>query len=435
MGTGVLSVLATRSPLPNAAVQQTQYYIDGSNSSGAANDGNNGNSLNSPLFTWAEFVKRVLLLGPVPQAITVTIVSSLQPTDPFYWDPILTSTGTDLIVLGNTTQIGVNFAAGVVTPLSQGNPGSDLSIATMPAGTAAGDLLFNVTRNSWAFVQSVAGATANVCQPFTGATLFAVKRSSSPTVDNTWTTGDTLQRLSIPSVTVTALTPTGGATDAAGTHGVLWLQQLRFVDPSGVVGQSSLAVKPVGCSVACVLCWVDCCLVCDGSDCGAGNNIHLNGCHCPGSVFLLGGQTTMRGGDMNRAGAGVSLWGACNMNANVIVENFLNSAGGTCFSSGVHVRAGAQLTAASGATWRISGSSGPTWGAGGIGIQAAGTVFLSANTWATSLLVASPSLGGGPNGTSYVAGVWTDGVVVNAANLDLFHGLQNPTLGARYAGG
>ena len=58
----------------------------------------------------------------------------------------------------------------------------------------------------------------------------------------------------------------------------------------------------------------------------------------------------------------------------------------------------------------------------------------SSDTFATQLILTGGSfLDGASTGTSYAAGVWTDGVALTAANMDADNGLQNPRTGSKYS--
>ena len=146
----------------------------------------------SPLKTWNEVVARLGSSDPVypyGQGVTVHLANS-QPanTDPIYFAPKL-SGGAQAILIGSLIPIATAFAAGTVTAKVRGGPGTLLQIANMPAGTAANQLVYNSTRNSYAFIDSMIGSTAVMQQPLTAASI-AIPATGLPAgvKDDTWTT-------------------------------------------------------------------------------------------------------------------------------------------------------------------------------------------------------------------------------------------------------
>jgi len=151
----------------------TAIYWDPSNVSGLASDANSGATAILPVLTWAEIIRRYGSVSPIfndGQSVTFHKLSP-QPnsaTDPVFFSPYL-SGGGQAVLLDTLQLVQAAFVSGVVTPKNIAIGGSLLTIATMPAGTVAGQLVYNTTRNSYAFVDSVVGTTATMQQPLTAA--------------------------------------------------------------------------------------------------------------------------------------------------------------------------------------------------------------------------------------------------------------------------
>ena len=71
-------------------------------------------------------------------------------------------------------------------------------VFAVPGYVVAGVLLENVTRSSYAFVDSVTGGVASLSQPQTAASILQTAIVPAPVVDNDWAPGDTIAAIVAP---------------------------------------------------------------------------------------------------------------------------------------------------------------------------------------------------------------------------------------------
>ncbi len=132
----------------------------------------------------------------------------------------------------------------------------------------------------------------------------------------------------------------------------------------------------------------------------------------------------------------VAIVGAGSVAANDFVLETSGEGNGACTFGEVEIDALGFLTIGGTGVYLGVAQAGGTscvWGSGAVEVMGGGALTKGiANTWAQTLPVATLQLDGITTGTSYAAGVWTDGIALTAANLDLHNGLQNPRTGSRY---
>ena len=222
-------------------------------------DSNSGN-LGSPVLTWAEIVRRYGSITPEfnpGQSVTFHKLSG-QPnplTDPVFFAPYI-SDGARAILL-DTPVVVATVAAGTVTPRNR-SAGTLLHIANMPAGTAKNQLVFNSTRGSYAFIDSMAGSTAFMQQPIVASIVNTVgipAVSTEAGEDNTWTTGDTLVLMQCQALNLKLWAPAGGDVSSGGQVCAGWVQFARIVDTSGT-NVSSYSFLGQACNVL-SMCQID----------------------------------------------------------------------------------------------------------------------------------------------------------------------------------
>ena len=233
----------------------TLVCVDPANASGLANDRNAGNSTSAPLLTIGEAFRRWGSRKPcIPGQVTTLLVMSGQSTAQATSDPYgdfgpVTPLG-GFVWKGALAAVGGTFPCGSVTQISRANPGNDFQVAGMPGAVAPGQLLYNSTVGSYAYVQSVSGSVATCGAPFSTANVTTVTNNINAVASYTsngssWASGNTCQIYQPPSVysdkhsfCATSIDSYGG--DATG---MAWVQFLNFASVE-VGGQSSLVVAP-----------------------------------------------------------------------------------------------------------------------------------------------------------------------------------------------
>jgi hypothetical protein len=190
------------------------WFIDPSNRTGAASDGNTCTTADAPCLSYAEIASRWDTFSPMlAQDTSVTFLSShTDNRDPVYLAPYLLN-GASLVVqgaLGPDQQV----AAGVLGSVAPKNrAASQLLRATLPPGAAAGQLVVNATHASRAWVYANAGESAwLISQPLAPASP-GTPTNAGPAEVDTWAEGDAIE---------------------FGQGGALELYQLTVYDPAGV---------------------------------------------------------------------------------------------------------------------------------------------------------------------------------------------------------
>ena len=329
-------------------------------------------------------------------ATTVHLVSSQTPgSERIIFNPKLRGANTNLVIDGSSGIVwGSTFAAGTVTPFAWGNPGVDLQIASMPGGTVAGQIALNVTRQSYAVIDSMSGSTATLCTPITVASY-----ATGPLVDTGWTTGDTIQVGTLPYLNLEYLTLTSGDTNASFTSGNFALQFVRVPDVSGVSGSSQATlIFHSGSNVRINFCALDSYAFVDGSD---AFSVQATGCWFGGGAQFVGTFTSVYGGSSNASG-NESTWlqGGQYFYGLILHGQVTTLSGfGPVTLLGVHAKAISSLRfqVSSDTTLRLSQSvttpvaspigAGSLWGATDLLVQVGARVVIAtsnATTWASN---------------------------------------------------
>lgn len=398
-----------------AALAQTDWYWDP-----AAGSDEAAGTVGLPVKHFAEITRRLgntnAPVMPYGQSITVHQLTA-QPanTDPVFFEPKL-SGGGQAILLSTLIVLQTAFVGGAVTAKVKGGPGTRLQVAAMPAGVAAKQLLFNQTRNSYAFIDAMAGAVATVQQPIAAAGL-TTPNVPAPVEDNTWTTGDTFIVYDCPLLNLGLWSPVAidenvGASKAS----IGWVQFARIADSSGTIasiyGHVNRAVANV---LSC--CRVDARLVISSVS-GRGSQAYVIGCTMASICEAQSGGSLIFGGGI--AGGYQSVGGAANLQGNVAIH-------------GVSVIAASQVTITAAfcdniitvqGALIILNAAGALWGSVSINNGPGGVVMNQngpATTWVQTLLTSGTLQFGSSVGTgsAYVgAGVFTDGISLTPANID-----------------
>lgn len=298
----------------------------------------------------------------------------------------------------------------------------------MPPSAAAKQLVLNVTRNSYAFIDSMSGSTATVSQPIPASTLTT---PGTPTlaVDNTWTTGDTLSTFTLPDVNLKEWRPVGGDVGeggAASAYTAGWVQFVHIVDTSGTADSIYALTSDTAANV------LSSCQISTRVAASITNGRHepayMVGCDITGQVAMGGLGTPEVYGGILRGGMEVST-GQGKFDGDAVTHGTANFEG----TSGWVVNAffdGAINIGNSGSVFVASS----LWGSASVNVLPECAYWNESGTTFVASLLTSGQLrfGSMTTGTKYVGGVFTDGVALTQANMDLFNGLQDPNTGARF---
>jgi hypothetical protein len=418
----------------------TAIYWDPSNVSGLASDANSGATAILPVLTWAEIIRRYGSVSPIfndGQSVTFHKLSP-QPnsaTDPVFFSPYL-SGGGQAVLLDTLQLVQAAFVSGVVTPKNIAIGGSLLTIATMPAGTVAGQLVYNTTRNSYAFVDSVVGTTATMQQPLTAAVATTVGSPDCSTASqvDTWATGDTLTVYACSALNLKQWNPRGADVTAGQQISVGWVQFSKIVDTSGLAESTYELTCETGCNVL-SFCQIPATLTVSalnvslaGPAAGASAGGYIIGCTID-ALYLSGRSPIMIGGGIKlrvfASNAGINFRLCPALHGAVTLQGGWSSIGDT-FSD---------------ATWLLYENTtlvyeGRVWGAYTVQLLPGATFENDASTtFALSLLTAGAlKLGSNTTGSYYVAtsGQWVGGITISPTTLDTYSGLGDPQIGAKF---
>jgi hypothetical protein len=413
----------------------TAVYFDPGGLFGGS-DENLGTSPLSPLATWQEVVRRYGSDCPqfnYGQSCSYFQMSG-QPLsqDEVFFTPKLSGGGQALLIV-YLVSAGADFVAGALgggygyAGAVPSAGGTMMTMATVPSYVTAKTLLENVTRGSYAVVDSVAGGTAKLAQPHTKSSLTQTALTVGPTADNDWAPGDVIRAWTCQNCNLGRWAPQGGdeVNFQACWGGVYFA---RIPDTNGAQLSTFSAIGDCNTTVfSC--CVVDCAL--QGATREGRNNVHalsFQNCFVAGTISLYGANIFFFGGVSNQ---GLEDNGnACAVLNNAALHGASTFAGvRTSLSSGVFSDGTLDIYSPSVyATSFVWGSYALAVFPGAAYINSTGSTFALKAALTSGAITWSGTLA---TGTSYAAGVWTDGVNLTPANLDAHGGLQNPPTGAR----
>jgi hypothetical protein len=360
------------------------------------------------------------------QNVTVHQLTS-QPAsqDPVFFAPKISGGGYSAIV-GTLIANGSPSSSVVVTPKARGGPGTLLQVSSF--GTvAAGNLLFNSTRNSYAFVDTIADGEMVMTQPISAA-LLTTPTSPALAEDNSWATGDTMQAYTLPSVNLKQWRPEGG--DVVGSaFSVGWVQFVNIADASG--GTSSEFTFLGETLTVLSACTVASRLYIGGLG-GRGAALLVMGCRVVGVCASFAGTAEIYGGVLDA--------GLTNVNCNLTLD------GDIIVRSAISVEAPYTVIGAVYIdNFNLNVDTGmlrmtvALWGPGSLALYPHAVLYNNTGTtWAATLLISGALYFGGTltTGSYYTAatGLWVGAVALSAANFDTHNGLNDPQTGARFCG-
>jgi|HubBroStandDraft_2_1064218.scaffolds.fasta_scaffold00001_102 hypothetical protein len=345
--------------------------------------------------------------------------------------------GTVFGLVGTPTPIA-SFALGVVTPKNRSTPQLLTAAGFTAAGLAVGQIVVNITRgNSHAIIENLAGGVATLSQPLQPLTIADAASFPPPLPEevDTWATTDAVAVIAPLLINIKEYNPRGGDT-TDGTHGGnWWMQGVHIADTSGTDGNSTLTMGSTDCLGYVIDSYVSPFLIIGQIGAEGVDSNYVVGCYCGGGVSIQYGQVV--GGVVALFGLGFGPYGGVDGDAICITIDCFDA---PCFVGMAYVQTGT-LQVGNNGMLKLDpiNSVTPTYSAflwGPAGLDVADNGYFE-NTTGVSyvtrvLLKGALTINGNATGTSYAAGVWTDGIAVTQANIDAHDGLQNPRTGAKY---
>jgi hypothetical protein len=217
-------------PPSNGSWSQTSWFIDLGNSTGLANDQNNGLTASTPLLTKAGLAAKYLTWSPTLIGINVQVNylgADTGNTDPSLFTPTLLNGATFTETAPLPT---ASFTGSLLSVTAKSGNGALQSTFTPTTGAiVAGMKLVNSSRaNTVAFVQrSLGGGNFQITQP---ANPYAGGGATPGfTENNAWANGDTITGYVLPNVDFGRV---GGINvDRFGAGHIVW--NLTMFDPAG----------------------------------------------------------------------------------------------------------------------------------------------------------------------------------------------------------
>lgn len=299
----------------------------------------------------------------------------------------------NFVIVGTTTS-SAGFSPASVTAKNRATP--QLLRLTVANSDSGGQVIFDVTRGSYGFVDSATGAAITMTQPFAAAGLSAISPTPSVAEDNGWVNTDTYQTVTLPTLNLIALSASGGTQNGAFTKGTVWVQNVHIPDPSGTPGTSQFTPFVDGVTVVFSQCWIDPFFTLDG----------LLAVTRPWamSCFLNGGatftnQAAMVGGSASTNGAVFKTEAACDGDAIIHGTSDCQGLFGYVYFDGAistgHLNEPFTIDPIGLATG--AGGSAQIWGPGSLDAgEAAGSIIANrtGQTWVSVLTLASLTIDG-----------------------------------------
>ena len=222
-----------------------QWYVDPSNTSGAASDNNNCTTTSTPCLTWHEINDhRWGCIGSpnacprLRQNTNITFISSHTTTsDPVYFYPSIENSAY-VVLQGAAPTVVATVSLSGVTAKSTTAGANSLLIANIGGSGAANMLLENTTHPSraWAYA-SFGGGSFSITQPM--VKLTTPFSSTPPAEVNTWANTDSVKLLTPVSVNLVAAVPVyTDFNNSSGGFNLLNIYQLLVFNPAASADQS-----------------------------------------------------------------------------------------------------------------------------------------------------------------------------------------------------
>lgn len=346
--------------------------------------------------------------------------------------------GTNFVIDGTLglSSVGATFHPSSVTAKNRATP-QLLKLNGVPGAAVAGMLVKDVTKNSYAFIDSIAASNATMTQPLAGAGLTTVTAVPSYSEDDTWAAADSFQLLVLPNFNLKMLQTSGGGSDTHGATPTAWVQEIHVPDTSGAPGFDTFSPTAInGSQLVLSSFTTDAFFRSEGGlapfDLFAANVWAPNGAQLVATNAISGAYNTNLSANQTLVDNVSSVDGDAIMHGTMIIKGNPYVICGLAYSD-------SSVSLAHEAVMLIeadSFASSQLWGPGGLNLEGPMSAVTNATggTWANGLTLSGGlTIEGAGTGTKYAAGVWTDGINVTAANLDTNNGLQNPRTGSRFS--
>lgn len=414
--------------LPSSFLTQAHWYVDWN----IGNDSNPGTQALPVKTVMGGIVPKWGTSRPVlPQNTTVHMVNS-QPLngEKIIIEPTMINESTFTIV--GTPKLSISKTLGAVTAKNRST--KTLLQAAGFTGYTVGQMVVNNTHPSHAIIIAIAGDIATLAQPLVPL-INGVDTAYWPTpaeVD-TWTVGDSISIYDLPLVNLIDVTCKGSEMNPTySVGGILWIESVYVPDQSGTPGVTTFLPAFAAGLVMLQDVWVQAYFM--TSPIGFVSTL----VNC---LLQWGAQfdyTMMLGGAVSNFGVQFEVvnW----IDADAIIDA-ASANSGFLYSGLLCIDATGSLIMHPGSSMEIRQNvlpaTGFIWGAGALNLQGNSSVVrrLPTASWATSLNITTLTLpGNATTGTAYnsITGLWTSGIALTSANLDGYHGLQDPRAGARF---
>jgi hypothetical protein len=403
----------------------------------AGSDAANGATPATAVQTMAEIVRRFGAFDPeLVYGQSLTIVQMTPQTfavDVFAFRPRI-SGGGNFVWDGLTDAplVGGSFSPASVTPKVRASPGTSLLLNGVPGDIAKGHIIWNVTRDSYATVYSVAGGDATMTQPFVGSSILSISNAPFPVEDDSWIAGDVYQAIAPQLLNVELLITDGGDVDASDINGVGWLQGVHIPDQSGTPGQSIVVKDPQGTTTVWVLCTADPIIIMNGGDTDFG--ITVIGCLFRN--LILGATCTIVGGGTTAECAFLAANNGADLDC--LLGGFVDASGNTDFGL-VQVPAAATFFVAQSGKISLApllGATSQLWGGATLNLQDVDCkVFVTVGeTFTASLTLASLVINSSDTGYALdlTTSLYTAVTPITSAAIDAHQTLSNPLTGSAF---
>lgn len=430
--TGILSTAngGTGIGATPGALLQSDWYIDWVN----GNDAHDGKTSGTAVKTvMGGVVGKWGTPNPILSQSTTLHILTPQPlgAEKIIIGPEMLGASTFAIV--GTPALSATISLGVVTAKNRGT--KTLLQAAGFTGYTAGQLVINNTKGGHALILSVNAGVATMMQPIqpyvrgTDTVYFP-----AVTEIDTWAQNDSVSVYDLPTLNLVDFEGHGPEINSAlTTGGIIWIDSIKILDQSGTPGTTNFCPEYEGGYAILQDVWCEAYMITSAvTYLNMFANVWLQWGGQLEHTYLVGGADS---------GFGILLQHINWMDGDHIVDapsaatGFLYT-GFSCIDSNgsmiLHPGTAAEIRV------NFSPTGGIMWGAGRLSLQADSALIRRSPTtsWATCLILGTITLPSNAIvGAAFLpdTGGFLGNLALTPANLDTYHGLQDPRTGARFA--